>query len=44
MIASDAWIPAAGPAEDTRMVPVNMVNAERLLDPPQPATTVVVNE
>lgn len=37
-------LPAAGPAEDVRMVPENMKNAERLLDPPQPPTTVVVNE
>ena len=37
-------LPAAGTAEDVRMVPVNMVNSERLLDAPQTATTVVVNE
>ena len=37
-------LPAAGTAEDVRMIPVNMVNAERLLDPPQPATSVMVNE
>ena len=37
-------LPAAGAAEDTRMVPTNMVNSARLLDPPQPATSVIVNE
>lgn len=26
---------SANPAEDSRMIPSNMVNAERLLDPPQ---------
>jgi len=30
-------LPAAGPAEDVRMVPINMQNAERLLDPLDPS-------
>ena len=40
-------LPAAGPAEDVRMVPVNMQNADRLLDPLNPTAiteTVVPNE
>lgn len=40
-------LPAAGTAEDVRMVPVNMQNAERLLDPLDPTAiteTVVPNE
>jgi HK97 family phage portal protein len=28
-------LPVAGPSEDTRMVPINMQNSERLLDPPK---------
>jgi HK97 family phage portal protein len=37
-------LPAAGPAEDVRMVPANMQNAERLLTDPnaEPATTETV--
>lgn len=37
-------LPAAGPSEDVRMVPVNMQNAERLLDEPAPIETVVTDE
>jgi len=40
-------LPAAGPAEDVRMVPINMQNAERLLDPLDPSAiteTVVKDE
>ena len=37
-------LPAAGAAEDVRMVPTNMINAERLLDPPVTPTAVVMNE
>jgi HK97 family phage portal protein len=36
-------LPAAGPSEDTRMVPINMQNADRLLDAPAPTEQVVQN-
>jgi HK97 family phage portal protein len=37
-------LPVAGPSEDVRMVPVNMQNADRLLDAPAHTETVVNNE
>jgi len=36
-------LPVAGPTEDTRMVPINMQNADRLLDAPAQIETVVPN-
>jgi HK97 family phage portal protein len=36
-------LPAAGAAEDVRMVPVNMINAEKLLTEPTPPETVITD-
>jgi HK97 family phage portal protein len=37
-------LPAGGVADDALMVPINMMNAERLLDAPAPTETVVKDE
>jgi HK97 family phage portal protein len=34
-------LPCGGPSEDVKMVPINMMNADRLLDAPAPLETVV---